>query len=117
MFKFLQHWKNLAGTPSLVAAVKRIFQTGLNTLEVGEDVKELQRKYESMQAEHLEMAQMVHVYETKLVNLERRAYDAEEKNKRLEWAHVAVTRENHWMKQELLDAKRQRQRTKKHPKG
>ncbi len=117
MFKFSQRWKRLAGTPSLITAVRQIFRAGIHTLEVGEDVRDIQRKYESMQEEHLEMAQLVHEYETKLVNLERRAHDAEERSKRLEWAHVAVTRENHWMKKELLDAKKQRRRMQKHPDG
>ena len=85
-------------------------RAGENTLEVGADVKELKERHDAMQEEHLEMAQMLHEYETKLLNLERRAYEAEEKSKKLELAHVAVARENHWMKQELLDQKKQRRR-------
>ncbi|GEM_PF-531148 len=112
MLKKIDHWKHLSGERSLFAAVRRVFRVGLDALESGEDVKELKRKYESMRREHLEMAQMVHEYETKLSNLERRAYEAEEKNKRLELAHVAVIRENHWMKKELLERNRQRKRPK-----
>lgn len=108
MIEFARKIKKLTNKKWTLSAFLKVIQVGIESLERREDIENLTMRLQQVQEDHLELARMVHDYETKLVNLERRAFEAEQHKKRYELAYVGLSKENRWMKEELLAQKRER---------
>ncbi|NLJ80401.1 MAG: DUF342 domain-containing protein [Firmicutes bacterium] len=97
--------RELTKEPSFFAAVKRVWEAGIEAFQKKATLIQLRKSKEKMEREHLEMSRLIHDYETKLQNLIGRREKLEKQNRELEWAYRALRRENRWLKEEIFSLK------------
>lgn len=106
-FHSISRMKQAAGGRPLPSAVLYLLRKGLQQAEQEKDSAALRDRLDALQQEHLELARLIHEYESKIGSLERRAFECEEERRRLELGFVGVAKENRWMKEELLRRNRE----------
>ncbi len=107
MLNKLAQMKEVTKERGTLRAIRETFRLGLAATCQKAYIEQLEADKERLAKDHLEMARLVHEYETKLGNLERRTFLAENDRKKLEQGYVGLMKENQWMREEIFSLKRE----------
>lgn len=98
----MKNLKELTQARTWWRAVLITWRAGLEALEEKETLEGLKARKLQLEGENLELARLVHDYETKLHGLVRSNEDFKKQNQELEWGYRALHKENHWLKEEIF---------------
>lgn len=101
----MKNLKELTKASSVWQAVHLIWQAGISSFKDGTTIEQLQDKIKHNMDNSLELARLVHDYESKIHNIARETKDLKQQNKEFKWAYRALRRENQWLKEEVFKLK------------
>lgn len=97
--------KRLTQADSLWKAIKSVWQAGLESYSKQATLQELKAAQKRLSEELLEMSQLVHEYETKILNTVRENQRLGRENKEFERVYQILRRENRMLKEEIFKFK------------